>query len=353
MKAKIILPSTLEELAVSLRETGLPSKAYKQLVKQIRPAMALRATLMQERQLPIGCSKIGGQPDLPITMKWPMRKPYEDSKKLAEQYRHKAFQILADSKKPNCWLTPEQGKIFSEISLNRAKAVSAKFPLSFVLQLDLKSLSKKRGFDSALPHEGRLLFFYDSFTDPGGFSPSARNNFRLIWDKEKLTNLERRSAPAALAVIDKDLPLANLKPAKLEPHLVFTPISIYEKDWSAFDLKNDELLDSYQEWFDIWERPDSPKRVNHQLGGWGIPLQSGLQARSQLAFHGIDCGSPEGFETPKAKKLLAHANDWRLLIQIGRDDALGFRIGCVYVMMREQDIEKRSFENAWVVYQCD
>jgi hypothetical protein len=88
---------------------------------------------------------------------------------------------------------------------------------------------------------------------------------------------------------------------------------------------------------------------NHQFGGFLQTLQNGLQARSQLAANGSNCGSSEIWETDDAKELLKSVKDWCLVSQIGVDRHAGIpQLSAYYVVMREQDIAARRFELARV-----
>ncbi len=95
--------------------------------------------------------------------------------------------------------------------------------------------------------------------------------------------------------------------------------------------------------------------TGYQLGGFPRPLQNSMQAQSQLAFHGITCGSSDALRSEAAQTLLLGAKSWRLLIQLGGHDPIGPLTGpgALYVLIREADLQARAFERAWVVFQCD
>ena len=83
-----------------------------------------------------------------------------------------------------------------------------------------------------------------------------------------------------------------------------------------------------------------------------------MQASAQHAFN---ADMPEARETEKAKEVAKQpakepvkgAADWKLVLQLGVDEAVGLRGGAYYVLMRREDILARRFSNTWVEYQFD
>jgi uncharacterized protein YwqG len=338
--APIAWPESREDLLASLRETGLPAGTALHLAGQAQPALLLETGLADEMQIPLGASKIGGLPDLPLDMAWPERPPYE----------------------PGSWMTPEQARLFSRERSDLASAVESVFPLAFIAQLDLASLSPHAGFPALLPHHGRLLFFCDYWERPPGFDPHTAAGFRLIWDRTPVEQLERKPAPAALAAMMRERWSSLFRPAAVTARSVFTAIPLSDRNFDAFahgeqagtfwDEDSDEIR--YEGWLARFGTPDSREGPNHRLGGWPAPLQNGMQAMAKLATHGIYCGTGEAFNTAEARRLLKTAHHWRLLLQIGRDDVVGLLpSGCLYVLMREQDMRSRAFDKAWMVFQSD
>ncbi len=80
-----------------------------------------------------------------------------------------------------------------------------------------------------------------------------------------------------------------------------------------------------------------------------------MQARTQLANNGIDCGKVSSWEAEEVQESHKGADEWQLLLQIGCDDDLDLLPsgdGCLYVLMKKSDLRNKAFERAWVVYQC-
>lgn len=348
------LPEDRDELALSLSESGLSDDIVAHLAAQARPAVLLITSVAEEHELPPGASKIGGRPDMPRGAAWPTRPPYPDASRRAERLRRRAERLLGESRKPRSWMSPDQADRSGRELDARANAVATQFPMAFLGQFDLSELARDEGFDATLSNEGRLLLFYDFWEMPEEFVPEASVGWRLIWDRTPTSELVRADVPAELSSISNDEWSCVFRAARISARSVITPIPPSDKSWDAFPLDDDDALETYQEWLDQFGTPDMNDRDNHQLGGFPQPLQNGLQARSQLAANGVNCGTSEVWQTDTAKELLKSAGEWRLVLQIGVDRHAGIKPpGAFYVIMREQDIAARRFDLARVTYQCD
>jgi uncharacterized protein YwqG len=121
-----------EKVLEILRSVGLERIA--------EPVLRFRTEPTSTSDLPIGSSKMGGSPDLPIGIPWPT------------------------------W----DGR-----------------PLDFLLQLDLVEIPRQWGGDR-LPESGWLYFFYDIDRNPWGFDVSHRYGWRVLFYDGDRKNLERR-----------------------------------------------------------------------------------------------------------------------------------------------------------------
>jgi hypothetical protein len=399
------LPATREALRNSLGELKLLTPdLVARLSDQALPAVSLETAPKADAFIPLGASKVGGAPDLQRDMPWPMRPPYADAQTKLEYYRSLIGVTLAKAGIAPDWMTPDEGRHYveerkriekealegtlamlpteqademrpileaqSSYTPERAREetrdhiiqsqmVGKSFPLSFIAQLDLGALSAQPGFDPDLPKHGRLMLFYDLLETPPGWEPSSRAGFRLIWDDTSATDLTRASVPAELSDAEYREKLV-LEPAFIVPHSVVTPIPPSVQAWDA------DLLDrassqefgegpywSYMAWLSRFGSSDEPGRTNHQLGGWPQAQQNGMQARAQLASNGVSAGTSDAYDTPAAKKVLEGAADWKLVLQVGFDEAVGLRAGGYYVLMRRDDLLAGRFDQAWVVHQSD
>src|SRR6185369_12449065 len=111
--------STLEEkLQRCIAEVGL-THISELLVSSAKPAILIELMESEDTKIPVGDSKIGGNPDLPASYQYP-------------QWKNK--------------------------------------PMGFIGQINLESASKFDA-DNILPKEGVLSFFYDLYEQPWGYDP--------------------------------------------------------------------------------------------------------------------------------------------------------------------------------------
>lgn len=349
--AVVAFPPDVESFRRSLTKTGLPDDVVERLTAQARPAILLTTDAGDEAAIPRGASKIGGRPDLPRGTAWPTRPAYSDAFQRTREHCKEADRLLTDSRKKHSWITPEQGERFSAECMAKAGAVNHPFPMAFLGQFDLASLSREKGFDTALPREGRLLLFYDLWEMPDSSTPEASVGWLVLWETTDASELVRLEVPSALSSISSGEWSCVFRAVTISPKSVLTPIPTNDKSWDAFSLDDDALLEAYDKWLAQFGSPEMTDRDNHQLGGFPQPLQNGLQARSEWAAHGLTHAQ---WETEAAEALLKSAKDWRLVLQIGSDKHAGIpQLGAYYVMMRGRDIAARRFDRARVVYQCD
>jgi uncharacterized protein YwqG len=110
-----------EKVMTMLRSRGLEGIA--------EPCLRFRTHLIQENDLRVGSSKLGGSPDLPIGIPWPT------------------------------W----HGR-----------------PLDFLLQLDLTEIPRNLAED-LLPERGWIYFFYDIERNTWGYDVSHRGSWRVVF----------------------------------------------------------------------------------------------------------------------------------------------------------------------------
>lgn len=342
------LPTSRNAFFKSLQTTRLSSELVAHLTGQARPAIALAAIVCDDADIPVGASKMGGCPDLPATMVWPTRPAYPEEAGNAAEHRRKAISYLAET--PS-WMTLMDAKQFSATALRQAEAAESEFPLSFFLQLDLKSLASMEGFPEGLPTTGRLLFFYDHFEEPAKFDPASKIGWRLVWDETPIDSLFRAMPPRELVEISDKTWMAVFGGAKIIAESVMTPIPWSDKLWDAFSFDDYASYQAYDRWLGQFGMPDDAGGNQHLLGGFPLPMQSSMQATAQLAANGIWCGHSDVYELPEVVELLKAAREWQLLLQIGPEVALGMGdVGGMYVLIREQDLLNRAFDRVWVVY---
>ena len=247
--------------------------------------------------------------------------------------------------------SPEDGEAEGRRAMAEANALRTAFPLAFIAQFDLASLSQVPGFDPALPNDGRLYLFYDLLCLPASYDPVSRTSFRVVHDTSPVNTLVRTDLPEELAEI-ADVDGATLKPATAMPRKAATSMPI-----ESLCAAGPRLRGWQKEKYDAWLMdevgwPGEPESDRHQLGGWPRAIQQNMQSTAQLAANGIDAGSSAAYRGKKAKALLADAGAWRLIFQLGPDEGIGNLLpGSVNFLMREDDLAARRFDRAWAIYE--
>jgi uncharacterized protein YwqG len=240
-----------------------------------------------------GASKLGGDPDLPGNVSWPLRAGRE--------------------------------------------------PLTFLAQVNLAELSKC-GSGLPLPDDGLLSFFYDAETQPWGFDPADVSGTQVLYIDGGAT-VERRRHP-------KGRP-SNVRTVQLVPGECLPSWEPFQDKAAAAGFVSRRVSSE----IDKLSGEDLERITygGHAVGGWPALIQDQMELECQLASNGIDVGGPEGYETPRAQELAPGAADWRLLLQLDDDEDLGWAwgdAGRLYFWCREQDMAARRFDRCWTVLQC-
>lgn len=304
----------LEKWQRRLVELGLDALQASALAALVRPSIALNGDgCVPDESLATGRSKLGGKPDLPAGMPWPMRKPYR--------------------------LMFPRGK-HSRMDESR--------PLAFLAQISLTDIAAVGGTDLSLPNWGLLSFFYDAESQPWGFDPGDAPQFQLMWFGERV--LQRQEPPPTL---NQRFNAVSLLPQARECVPAVATFAVSQILACSADPKSSrEKLAGLFRSEEIMEEHSVSR---HALGGWPCPIQQEMETECELVRNGIFCGGPDGFASERARRLRADAADWRLILQLATDDRAGWMWGDggnIYVWMREQDVRARRFDRCWTILQC-
>ncbi len=265
--------------------------------EQIRPCIRL------ERASRRSSSYIGGLPELPEHVSWPV------------------------------WNKPIVGEDLP--------------PLSFLAQIDLGEEPKEHWPDW-MPKEGKLLFFYDAEQSTWGFDPADHGSWTVLF-VEGSERCAERAAPEALANYAryprKDVSLVQGQSVPSYERIGGYAAKLSKDEFAEIDARYEKL-----------EREYSSEGPGHQLFGWPRPVQGdGMQLECQLVSNGVYCGNPDGYKSKEAKTLRPSAADWELLLQLDSDDDAGMMwgdLGKLYFWIRREDAKHRDFSNVWMILQC-
>jgi uncharacterized protein YwqG len=218
-------------------------------------------------------------------------------------------------------------------------------PLPFVAQLDLSEIPRIESLP--LPAAGSLYFFYEGGENAWGFQPKDKGSAQVIY------------APSALS----DIPLRNL-PEDIPNELRFSGVRLESAPpGTSLPDFQDQVIErlhltadecgKYVDFLEAWRQQQPATR--HRVGGYPEPIQGDPKLEAQLASHGFYCGGASGYQQGEQHGLDSGAADWELLFQVDSDDAADMMwgdVGCLYFLIRREDLVTQSFEKAWLVFQC-
>jgi uncharacterized protein YwqG len=132
----------IEQLRRYMQLTSFPNAAS--LIETLADrCIGFDANPLPEDQIPTGCSKMGGNPDMPEEMEWP---------------------------------------------------TSNGSPLDFLMQVNLSELNMYSR-PKPLPEAGMLYFFYDTSEQRWGFAPEDRESWQVLFAPNSVRNLVQRPYP--------------------------------------------------------------------------------------------------------------------------------------------------------------
>ena len=295
-----------------LRGIGLGDHAAG-LARQCRPSVLF------ERQTgtpaPIGASRLGGLPDLPPDIEWPVRPAFSPSPHEPENWRWTKTDV-AD------WIGTPQ-------------------PLSFLAQMNLSEVAARAGTETNLPRKGMLWFFYDLVYEGWGYDPADAPGFRVLYVPDP-TNLAPRQPPQTAPAI------------KLFSEVVLLPARGFDLPVAdSLELErlglDETAITAYGDAF--WNRVAVP---DHKMGGWAHPIQNAMEEECAFVTAGLYCGDAKARHSDEGKRILAQPNDWTLLLQIDDDEDSGMQWGDMarlYFWISAADLRAGTFDRVWVILQ--
>src|SRR5262249_25144060 len=154
------------DLEQSLRAAGLDSQS-RDIAATLRPVVLFLRCQVPDASVPIGVSKIGGDPDLPDDFDWPERPPPADAQRRAEAIGQRGVTTarrLEEMRRdmPDSPFSPEDIDAIVDKHRGMAAVLHITMPLAFVAQLDLGTLAPQAGFPDDFPGTGLLSIFADA-----------------------------------------------------------------------------------------------------------------------------------------------------------------------------------------------
>jgi uncharacterized protein YwqG len=300
---------TKEELDRKLTEYNLDH--HREAIEaRLRPCIRLYLSKADEDELPLGASKMGGRPDLPLSLSWPTetrRPPHERDRRFNPDSEDKPL-----------------------------------LPLSFVAQIRLSGVSSLDD-EGLLPATGILYFFYSAEQEVWGFDPRDHSGFKVLYYDGDET-LIRTDFPS-------DLPdIAYFHPCRIRPEKEISvppPVSDWV-DFLSFDADRNGDWDAYEQMCDEWPM--------NTMFGYADNIQGEQELECELATNGIYVGDAEGYKDPRRAPLEPSIPNWRLLLQVdSNEEDCGMTwgdLGRIYFWIRKDDLANRRFDKSWFILQC-
>lgn len=254
--------------------------------------------------LPIGVSKFGGCPDLPIGFEWYY---FKGESSFTDEIKHR--------------------------------------PLSFLAQINCEEI-KKYDIDNRLPSTGILYFFYELESMVWGFDPQDKGGAKVYYYNGDVSKLVRTDFPKDM---EQDFMMPEIKlsfGAKYNAPSFEELFDDYQSNsWEEYD----ELLD--KSGYMIGEENSS------KLLGYGDTIQGDMLLQCELVTNGLYCGDSTGYNSPKRRELEENENQWKLLFQLDTVTTDDFELmfgdcGRIYYYIKEEDLKDKNFDNTWLILQC-
>ncbi len=280
-----------DAVRMALQAGGL-SRIMPQLEALMSNSVRVTSKSVPENQLKVGASKLGGAPDLPDDVTWPLMG-------------------------------------------NVPQSFLAQFNLSDVQPLDT---------DKLLPSSGMLYFFYDANQQTYGSDPADRAGRKVVYSAVDAASLKRRTFPDALPAEARfascTVSFSSEMTLPQRPNLLDAKL-----DW------NDSERQAYSDLMAAFPSVEDRKTIHHRLLGHSDDLQDDMHLQAQLLSHGFSDD-----QSPEAKTLVAGASDWVLLFQLDSDSDAHMQwasTGLLYFWITRQDLKALNFDNVWVVLQSE
>jgi uncharacterized protein YwqG len=280
----------ITELRTRLQEAGFGARYADATEALAQRCLRFNAIPCDEGALPIGCSKLGGFPDLPVGIPWPLH----------------------------------GGR-----------------SLTHVAQID-HSDTNPYSFCRDLPAEGHSSFFLDLGEQPEGYDPGDRGNWRVIYHPGPREELERRVRPES-GVIP-----VHFNPCRIVFHEALSP------GWDKIPflalLLGPVRQDEYQNFID--SLPDEEHHQILGRPGRIEDLQYPMRLECQYISQGLQMSEPgKPVDEAKAREVAPGAQDWKLLLQLDSDEGAGMDWGdsMVSFWIKEKDLRERNFSEVWEI----
>jgi uncharacterized protein YwqG len=215
-------------------------------------------------------------------------------------------------------------------------------PLSYIGHLDFCEMQVTAP-QPHLPDSGRLLLFYDADRQPWGHEPEHSLSCAVRYIPDSDRELVSLPSPEHLPREFRHYPLQ----CRLAPSL---PNEV-DLRWPHLEDEARRRLWDYLQLFQLTEYQHPFRR--HQSGGYPQWIQQDASVEAELVSRGFGTAQNLRFDViPNLREL---SREWVLLWQVSSDDEVGFMwgdLGCLYLLIRKDDLANREFGGCRVFLQC-
>ena len=265
-------------------------------------AIKLEFQVNNKEELPIGTSKFGGNPDVPIDFEW--------------------FYYVGED-------------------FNGEKK---KRPLSFLAQINCEEV-KQYDEDGLLPSKGMLYFFYELATMRWGFDPQDKGCAKVYYFDGDVTQLIRTNCPDSLEDEFKlpEIKIGFSKKYDLPDYEEFTELHDFG-NWDEYDEA--KVMKGYEQ-----------EETISKLLGYADLIQGGMLLECEQVTNGIYCGGIPEVAPEELKKMKDNCVEWQLLFQMDTVTTNDFELmfgdcGRIYYYIKKEDLKNCNFDDCWLILQC-
>lgn len=285
---------------------------YFEMVKPLfKPSIALDIEVVDEDDVEIGQSRLGGRPDLPPEIEWPTETNIEE--------------ILGP--KPHMF------------AIQKRELVSVTRSLSFIAQINLEEAAR---FDTGglLPKSGILYFFYSAEQTACGDTIEDKNKFKVLYWNNDFNTLKRTEFP-------EDLPPEScFSPCSVKMKAAFSPPPYHHELLLRYftpeeRIKYDDYVKSYES--------------DNRLLGYPGEIQGSMEYSCEMLTNGINIDDSDACDEPEARQLEKNLGNWQILLQLGSingTEMIWSDAGRLYYWIRKDDLLKGNFDRSWFAIQC-
>jgi uncharacterized protein YwqG len=294
-------PQQIRDLLIA---NGLGDKA-EALMAVVRPCVRVNAEPAEDETIPVGVSKIGGQPDLPEGFAWPM-------------WEHE----------PPDWYAKEKQPIPDRVR-----------PLGFLAQFNLAEAAPY-DVGHLLPTSGMLYFFYDYVEQPWAQSVREGDGARILYYEG--SDVQRRHAPENLPAHNRFTACRVTFELAYTLPMYYTPYVEHRRGEQAMFPDAVALSDEEEEGYEVVELA-ALDGSGHQLLGHPIPVQHSVEVECEAHVAGMNLNTNR------------NARRWRLLLQLDSDNKANMMwgdLGNLYFCLPEESLTARRFDDGVVILQC-